>query len=86
MSQQTFTKADLERVQNTFQKIVNQYRIALADSIRRPMGVIPDSAKNLISDSDLQMAETRRQLFNQEADKNESAKQNFADVLIKDCI
>ena len=35
-------------------------RIALADSIRRPMGVVPVSAEGLVSDEDLIDAEKRR--------------------------
>jgi len=35
-------------------------RIALADAIRRPMGVIPDSAEGLLRDGDLDRAEVRR--------------------------
>ena len=35
-------------------------RIALADAIRRPMGVIPASAEGLITDADLDAAEKRR--------------------------
>lgn len=36
------------------------YRIALADSIRRPMGVVPDSAQGLITIEELTDAEQRR--------------------------
>jgi len=35
-------------------------RTALADAIRRPMGVIPDSAEGLLSEGDLDMAEAKR--------------------------
>ena len=35
-------------------------RIALADAIRRPMGVIPSSAEGLVSSADLDAAEQRR--------------------------
>jgi hypothetical protein len=38
----------------------NLLRIALADAIRRPMGVIPASAEGLITDADLDAAEKRR--------------------------
>jgi len=38
----------------------DRLRIALADSIRRPMGVIPDSAEGLLRDGDLDLAEARR--------------------------
>jgi len=37
-----------------------ELKIALADAIRRPMGVIPDSADGLITTIDLAEAETRR--------------------------
>lgn len=36
-------------------------RIALADAIRRPMGVIPASAEGLVTDDELQAAEERRE-------------------------
>ena len=39
---------------------LTQLRTALADAIRRPMGVIPDSAKGLITEADLDAAEKRR--------------------------
>lgn len=35
-------------------------KIALCDAIRRPMGVVPDSAENLITSDDLAKAEERR--------------------------
>ena len=38
----------------------HQRRIALADAIRRPMGVIPDSAIGLVDATDLAKAEWRR--------------------------
>ena len=38
----------------------HQWRIALADAIRRPMGVIPDSAIGLVDATDLARAEWRR--------------------------
>jgi hypothetical protein len=68
-AKQQFTTEDLERVQKTFEKIINKYRIALADAIKRPLGIIPHSAQGLISDLDLQLAETRRDLFNKPADE-----------------
>lgn len=37
-----------------------QWRMALADAIRRPMGVIPDSALGLVDATDLAKAEWRR--------------------------
>lgn len=39
---------------------IARLRIALADAIRRPLGVIPDSAVGLVSDADLDAAEARR--------------------------
>jgi hypothetical protein len=38
----------------------HQWRTALADAIRRPMGVIPDSAIGLVNATDLAKAEWRR--------------------------
>lgn len=35
---------------------------ALADAVRRPMGVIPHSAERFLKDEDLQAAEARRPL------------------------
>ncbi len=46
-------KSDIER-------FVDKFRIALADAIRRPMGVIPDSAAGLLDQDDLDAAEERR--------------------------
>jgi hypothetical protein len=43
------------------QPLVRRLKLALADSIRRPMGVMPDSAIGLITSEDLADAETRRQ-------------------------
>ena len=40
---------------------INEYKIALADAIRRPMGVIPDSAVDLVTTEELEAAEDRRQ-------------------------
>lgn len=39
----------------------NQLRIALADAIRRPMGVVPDSARGLITETEMFEAEKRRE-------------------------
>ncbi len=39
---------------------IERLRMALADSIRRPMGVMPDSADGLITQDDLDAAERRR--------------------------
>jgi len=39
---------------------LRRLRIALADAIRRPLGVIPDSAEGLLSHADLDLAEARR--------------------------
>jgi len=35
-------------------------KIALADAIRRPMGVIPESAEGLVTHYELEQAEVRR--------------------------
>lgn len=40
--------------------MIEKYKTALADSIRRPMGVIPDSAYGLVDQFDLIRAEDRR--------------------------
>ena len=37
-----------------------QLKIALADAIRRPMGVIPKSAEGLLTAAELEAAEKRR--------------------------
>lgn len=39
---------------------IRRLRTALADAIRRPMGVTPDSAVGLISDREMMEAEERR--------------------------
>ena len=39
---------------------VKPYRIALADAIRRPMGVVPTSADGLVTTAELDAAEQRR--------------------------
>lgn len=41
-------------------ELIARLKIALADAIRRPMGVVPDSAEGLIKVSDLDAAEARR--------------------------
>jgi hypothetical protein len=41
-------------------KQLESYKVALADAIRRPMGVVPDSANGLISSKDVALAEVRR--------------------------
>ena len=38
----------------------DRYKNALADAIRRPMGIIPDSAEGLVNMDDLREAELRR--------------------------
>lgn len=40
--------------------LLEKYKIALADAIRRPMGVVPDSAVGLVTNEDLDTAEQRR--------------------------
>lgn len=44
-------------------ELIQLLRIALADAIRRPMGVVPDSASGLISQAELNDAEKRRALL-----------------------
>lgn len=44
----------------THSRTVDALKEALADAIRRPMGVIPDSAVGLITAADLDAAEDRR--------------------------
>ena len=39
---------------------IDRLRSALADAIRRPMGVIPESAAGLVTQGDLDAAEQRR--------------------------
>lgn len=39
---------------------IDRLKIALADAIRRPMGIVPESAEGLIDDHDLKLAEERR--------------------------
>ena len=40
--------------------LVERYKVALADAIRRPMGVTPDSAVGLVTTAELDAAEERR--------------------------
>lgn len=51
---------ELKRVTVIIQQATAKYRTALADAIRRPMGVIPDSAEGLVTDAELRRAEERR--------------------------
>jgi hypothetical protein len=39
---------------------IKRLKIALADAVRRPMGVLPDSAQGLLTEKDLREAEGRR--------------------------
>jgi len=41
-------------------ELLQKYKLALADAIRRPMGVVPDSAVGLLNNADLEAAEQRR--------------------------
>jgi len=41
-------------------ELIRKYRIALADAIRRPMGVVPASAEGLVSVQEMDAAEVRR--------------------------
>jgi len=45
----------------TSQKKIAALKIALADAVRRPMGVLPASAEGLISEADMEAAELRRE-------------------------
>lgn len=40
--------------------LIEKYRTALADAIRRPMGTVPESAEGLVNLADLDAAEQRR--------------------------
>lgn len=58
-------KTLLETLQEPYSSIaqdvlIELLRTALADSIRRPMGVMPDSAEGLLTQEDLEAAEQRR--------------------------
>jgi hypothetical protein len=44
----------------TLEEQNHRLRLALADAILRPMGVVPDSARGLVSSHDLEAAERRR--------------------------
>lgn len=48
----------------TSQKKISKLKTALADAVRRPMGVVPDSAHGLINCDDLVAAEERRPKHN----------------------
>jgi NAD-dependent DNA ligase len=39
---------------------IERLRVALADAIRRPMGVVPASAEGMVTERDLVLAEARR--------------------------
>lgn len=41
-------------------KLLQRYRIALADAIRSPMGIQPHSAEGLVSEDEVTAAERRR--------------------------
>lgn len=41
-------------------ELLQKYKTALADAVRRPMGVVPDSAVGLVTNADLDNAEQRR--------------------------
>ena len=41
-------------------RLVQRLRLALADAIRSPMGVMPDSATGLVTQEELAAAESRR--------------------------
>ena len=52
--------SDTDKLIGVLMKERDELRIALADAIRRPMGVIPDSAQGLVSGAELDLAERRR--------------------------
>lgn len=41
-------------------ELLQKYKLALADAICRPMGVVPDSAVGLLNNADLEAAKQRR--------------------------
>ena len=45
---------------NRLLELTRKYRTALSDAIRRPMGIIPNSAEGLVNYEDLEQAENRR--------------------------
>jgi len=51
--------AEIERLRLTDAER-QKFRTALADAIRRPMGVIPESAEGFVTQEDLEAAEGRR--------------------------
>lgn len=51
---------EIEEAKKAIRRTMKRYRKALADAIRRPMGVIPDSARGLVDSNDLELAEQRR--------------------------
>ena len=56
---ENFTESDIEKIEKLYLELINKYQIALADSICRPHGVIPDSAKNLVTAEMVMMANVR---------------------------
>lgn len=52
----TFIPQDFNKMKDE----ISRLKIALADAIRRPMGVLPASAEGLITEKDLREAEARR--------------------------
>lgn len=62
-------EADMEAAEASLsekEREVERLKIALADAIRRPMGVIPASAEGLITYTDVAAAEERRATLTQE--------------------
>lgn len=51
----------LNREVKSLEKMVKQLQIALADAIRRPLGVVPASADGLITQEEIDSAEKRRE-------------------------
>ncbi len=55
-----FTKLETQKLQDENKRLQE----ALADAIRSPMGVCPESAQGLVTDDDIQHAEIRRNALN----------------------
>lgn len=47
-------------------EVIHDMRIALADAIRRPMGIVPESAARFLNDDDRRESETRRMKYHKE--------------------
>lgn len=56
----TFERSQQDLMIKEKGRLIDRYRIALADAIRRPMGVFPSSSEGLITENDVNDAEVRR--------------------------